>query len=99
MQLKLAGKLNEVRGMVFGEMLDCVQNSNQGYSLVDVIMRVLDDLEIPIAFGLRSGHVTRGNITLPIGVRASLEVTASSVGIEILEPATVAAPVATRSHP
>lgn len=98
MQLKLAGKLNDVRGIIFGEMVDCVQSPNQGYSLEEVIMRVLDELEIPIAFGLRSGHVTRGNITLPIGVRASLEVTGSAVGIEILEPATIAAPVATRSH-
>ena len=28
MQLKLAGKLAEVRGIIFGEMLDCVQNQN-----------------------------------------------------------------------
>lgn len=98
MHLKLAGKLNQVRGIIFGEMLDCLQNSNQGYTLEEVILRVLDDLEVPIAYGLRSGHVTKGNITLPIGVRAALEVTSSGVGLNILEPATMAAPVATRSH-
>ena len=29
MQLKLAGKLADVHGIVFGEMLDCAQNSNK----------------------------------------------------------------------
>src|SRR5258708_25068800 len=33
MQLKLAGKFNGVQGMIFGEMLDCVQTANQGYKL------------------------------------------------------------------
>ena len=32
-QLKLAGKLNGVKGIVFGEMCDCVQTANQGYTL------------------------------------------------------------------
>ena len=31
-------------------------------------------LGIPVAFGMRSGHVSRANITLPIGVRARLRV-------------------------
>jgi len=91
MQLKLAGKLAEVRGIVFGEMLDCTQNKDQSYTLQDVILRVVGDLGIPVAYGLRSGHVSRGNITLPFGVRAALRVTASEVGLAIREAATVRA--------
>jgi len=90
MQLKLAGKLSGVRGIVFGEMLDCVQTKDQGYTLEEVILRVVRDLGIPVAFGLRSGHVSRGNVTLPIGVRASLTVGGERVRLEILESATVA---------
>ena len=90
MQLKLAGKLSGVRGIVFGEMLDCVQTKDQGYTLEEVILRVVGDLGIPVAFGLRSGHVSRGNVTLPIGVRASLTVGGERVRLEILESATVA---------
>jgi muramoyltetrapeptide carboxypeptidase len=88
MQLKLAGKLNEVRGMVFGEMLDCRQGPDQDYTLEDVILRIVEDLRIPVAFGLRSGHVSRANITLPIGVQARLTVD-DSVELRILEAATV----------
>jgi muramoyltetrapeptide carboxypeptidase len=87
MQLKLAGKLNEVRGIVFGEMLDCRQSADQDYTLEEVVMRVVDDLKIPVAFGLRSGHVSRANVTLPIGVQARLEVD-SEVRLRFLESAT-----------
>jgi muramoyltetrapeptide carboxypeptidase len=90
MQLKLAGKLDGVRGIVFGEMLDCVQTKDQGYTLQQVILRIVGGLEIPVAFGLRSGHVTRKNITLPIGVRAGLSVSGSEVKLKILEAATTA---------
>lgn len=88
MQLKLAGKLKDVRGIVFGEMMDCRQSSDQDYSLEEVILRIVGDLGIPVAYGLRSGHVSRANITLPIGVRARLEVSAG-VTLRILEAATV----------
>lgn len=87
MQLKLAGLLDAVRGIVFGEMLDCVQTANQGYTLHEVITRIVGDLGIPIAFGIKSGHVTSGNITLPFGVHAKLTVRPGQVALEILEAA------------
>ncbi len=88
MQLKLAGKLKDVSGMVFGEMLDCRQSPDQDYTLEEVILRIVEDLRIPVAFGLRSGHVSRANITLPIGVRARLTVD-DAVELRILEAATL----------
>jgi len=91
MQLKLTGKLNEVRGLVFGEMLDCVQSNDQGYTLQEIVLRIVGEFGIPIAWGLRSGHVTRKNITLPIGVGASLSVKGSAVKLKILEAATTPA--------
>jgi muramoyltetrapeptide carboxypeptidase len=87
MQLKLAGKLNGVRGIVFGEMIDCRQSADQDYTLEEVVLRVVGDLRIPVAFGLRSGHVSRANVTLPIGVRVRLEV-GGEVKLRILESAT-----------
>jgi muramoyltetrapeptide carboxypeptidase len=87
MQLKLAGHLDGVRGIVFGEMLDCVQTASQGYTLQAVVTRIVGDLEVPVAFGVRSGHVTSGNITLPFGVQASLAVGGGKVSLKILESA------------
>jgi muramoyltetrapeptide carboxypeptidase len=87
MQLKFAGKLDDVRGIIFGEMLDCKQAPSQDYTLEEVVLRVVGDLGIPVALGLRSGHVSRANITLPFGVKAHLEV-GGKVKLKILESAT-----------
>jgi muramoyltetrapeptide carboxypeptidase len=88
MHLKLAGKLDGVRGIIFGEMIGCVQSENQGYTLEEIVMRIVGGLGVPVAYGLPSGHVSRKNITLPIGVGAVLNVGGSGVSLEILEPAT-----------
>jgi muramoyltetrapeptide carboxypeptidase len=88
MQLRLAGKLKGVRGFIFGEMLDCVQPRGQDYTLQEVITRVLGECQVPIVYGLKSGHVSGGNITLPLGVQAELAAEASGAQLKILEAAT-----------
>lgn len=87
MQLKLAGKLAGVRGLIFGEMVDCVQPGGQSYSLEEVVTRVVGDLGVPVAYGLSSGHVLRENVTLPLGVRAKLVVGRYAARLQILESA------------
>ncbi len=87
MQLKLGGLLDNVRGVVFGEMVQCVQITDQGYTLEEVVTRVVGDLGVPVAFGVRSGHVTSRNITLPFGVQARLSVARDKVVLRILESA------------
>ena len=71
MHLRLAGKLEEVRGLIFGEMLNCGARNGGDYTLQQVVQRVVGELGIPVAYGLKSGHVTRSNITLPFGVHAT----------------------------
>lgn len=88
MQLHLAGKLKNVRGIVFGEMLDCLPPKGETYTLQQVIMCVLDGYKVPIVFGLKSGHVSSGNLTLPIGVQAELRAGQAGVELKILEAAT-----------
>lgn len=88
MHLKLAGKLEAVRGFIFGEMLDCVQPGKQEYTLQQVIARLLSEYRVPIVYGLRSGHVSGGNITLPMGVEAELIAEESTAQLKILEAAT-----------
>jgi muramoyltetrapeptide carboxypeptidase len=88
MQLRLAGKLEGVRGFVFGEMLDCAPPVGESYTLQQVIMRVLAPYNVPVVCGLRSGHVTGGNVTLPIGVQAELVAENSAINLRILETAT-----------
>jgi muramoyltetrapeptide carboxypeptidase len=88
-QLRLAGKLDKVRGFVFGEMLDCLPPKGETYTLQEVMLRVLEPYKVPIVYGLKSGHVTSGNITLPIGVQAELEAEGADASLKIVEASTV----------
>jgi len=86
-QLKLAGKFAGVRGIVFGDMTDCKAPAGSSYTLLEVLQRCLRDLDIPVAFGARSGHVEHGNLTLAFGVPASLVVEHDFALATTLEPA------------
>jgi muramoyltetrapeptide carboxypeptidase len=74
MQLRLAGKFEGVAGIIFGEMLDCGQQDAADRTLHDLVVRILGGLGVPIAFGLKSGHVSSKSFTLPLGVGATLSV-------------------------
>jgi muramoyltetrapeptide carboxypeptidase len=70
--LMLAGKFEGVTGIIFGEMLDCASPGAPADLMERVILTVLDWFPGPIGYGLRSGHVSRSNVTLPFGVEAEL---------------------------
>ncbi len=53
------------------------------------ILNALSDYDIPIAIGLRSGHVSRQNVTLTFGVEAELKV-GDDAQLFLLEPAVTA---------
>ena len=85
MHLKLAGKFAGVRGIIFGEMLDCAPPPGQNYTLEEIVMRIIGDLQIPVAYGLPSGHVSGQNITLPIGMNIRFESSSSGVTLEVVD--------------
>lgn len=92
MQLKHAGKFDHVRGLVFGEMLHCQATPEQKFTLEDVIMRMVGDLGIPVAYGLPFGHVAGANLTLPIGIQVRLTAGADSIRLQALEASVESAP-------
>jgi muramoyltetrapeptide carboxypeptidase len=85
-QLRHAGKLSGVRGIVFGEMLDCTSPGAPAGLLENAITSALAGFEGPIAIGLRSGHVSRQNVTLTFGVQANLTV-GGQTQLQLLEAA------------
>jgi len=54
--------------------------------LENAILSALADLDITIAFGLRSGHVSRQNVSLIFGVEAELKA-GDEAQLTLLEPA------------
>jgi len=85
-QMVLAGKFDGVTGFIFGEMLECASPGAPPDLLEQVILRVLDWFDGPVAIGLRSGHVSHSNITLPFGIEAEL-ILEDAPALRYLEPA------------
>ncbi len=86
-QLVLAGKLEGVSGIVFGEMQDCLSPGAPPELLERAILHALGDFAGPVAIGLRSGHVAGACVTLPLGIAARLDVQEGTAALETLQPA------------
>ena len=72
-QLRLAGLLDGVRGIVFGEMPGCEQHPDQGYTLQEMLRDWTSALRVPVLFGFPSGHTRSKGLTLPLGALARLD--------------------------
>lgn len=72
-QLRAAGKLDGVTGILFGEMLDCASPGAAPDLLDQVLLRFFADFSGPVVIGLRSGHVSHSNVTLTFGVGSQLD--------------------------
>jgi muramoyltetrapeptide carboxypeptidase len=82
-QLRLAGLLDGVRGLVFGEMPGCEQHPDQGYTLQEMLRDWTSYLRVPVLFGFPSGHTRSKGLTLPLGTRARID----DDGLTLLEGA------------
>lgn len=84
-QLRLAGVLGSVKGVVVGAFSEAPDETQSGIpSVADVIRDRLGDLGVPVAMDFPFGHVD-DNWTLPMGVAARLDAGAGT--LELLEPA------------
>ncbi len=85
--LRYAGVLERASGVVLGDMAQSAPAEEQAL-LEQAILHALRDFTGPIAVGLRAGHVDGENVTLPLGVRARLELSnARDPRLELLEEA------------
>lgn len=69
-QLRQAGKLDGVAGVLFGDMTGC-GHAGDAVTVRDVIREAFAGARYPVVFGLPTGH-GGGTATLPLGVRARL---------------------------
>ncbi len=70
-QLRQAGKLDGVAGVMFGEMVGCTADPNESVKVFDVIRQHFAAGDYPVVTGIPSGHGV-GTSTLPMGVRVRL---------------------------
>jgi muramoyltetrapeptide carboxypeptidase len=86
MHLKLAGKLEGVRGVLLGDFPSCEPPVEGSPTVREVVSRLLGPLGVPVVSGAPVGHTRRAMLTVPLGVRARL-VARGAGRLEILEPA------------
>jgi muramoyltetrapeptide carboxypeptidase len=79
--LRRAGVLRNVSGIAIGQFTRCADG--WPVTVADVLTERLSDLQIPILGGLPIGHGD-GQLTVPVGVPATLDVAAGTL---IVEPA------------
>lgn len=85
-QLRQAGVLERVAGVVFGNLRP-VDGAEQERGLIaDFVAEETSELRCPVLLGIEAGHGTE-NLALPFGVRARLD--AARRRLTILEPAVV----------
>jgi muramoyltetrapeptide carboxypeptidase len=70
-QLRQAGKLDAVVGVIFGEMAGCTAGADESFTVLDVVREAFAGARYPVAFGVATGH-GRVAMTLPLGIRARL---------------------------
>ncbi|WP_375443933.1 LD-carboxypeptidase [uncultured Fibrella sp.] len=84
-QLKLAGILDQVAGVVFGKCTKCdSENTNGSLTLEDILATYLEPLNVPAFTGSMIGHIT-DKFTIPVGLNAEIDATKGT--IQLLEPA------------
>lgn len=69
--LKHAGKLDEVKGIVFGSMLLHPQDTDKAHELVPMLQEILADFHGPVIAGFSAGH-TDPFFPIPLGVTSTL---------------------------
>lgn len=82
-QLALNGILSTLNGFVFGKCTNCEMSTNS-LTLNEVLHHYIKPLNIPAFYGAMISHEEQ-NVTIPIGIRASID--ADNRTITILEPA------------
>ena len=84
--LRHAGVLDRIAGMVVGvpHAIEGLEGPGASPSLVEIVLDVLGDRDIPVLGGVEVGHAG-ANLPMPVGVRVALD--AGARRLSLLEPA------------
>ena len=86
-QLKLAGVLDKLKGIVFGKCVKCeAEEPEKAFTFMEVLEQQITPLKIPAFYGAMIGHI-ENKYTLPIGVEVEMD--ADKGTIQMLEAAVV----------
>jgi len=72
-QLKLADKLNNLRGIILGDWKDCkAEKPEKSLSLMEVFENIILPLKVPTIYNVKAGHC-KPMVTIPLGGEVALD--------------------------
>ncbi|MGN1402245.1 MAG: LD-carboxypeptidase [Bacillus sp. (in: firmicutes)] len=81
-QLKMAGKLKNIKGLVIGDFNNCnPEHPEKSFSLEEVLNEYISFIDVPTLKGLKIGHCSP-NIGIPLGTEAILDTDSKRLTIE-----------------
>jgi muramoyltetrapeptide carboxypeptidase len=78
-QLMLSGDLESVRGVLIGDMRECVHQTGAGPTWEEVVLPLFNQIKVPVLKLTGYGHGPL-NLPLPLGMRASIDADRCVVG-------------------
>ncbi|MDZ7956886.1 MAG: LD-carboxypeptidase [Aulosira sp. DedQUE10] len=85
-QLKNAGILNQIAGLIFAQCTNCSPGDEPNFTLIQLLKDHILPLNIPAWYGSMIGHI-KDKFTLPVG--GQVEIDANAGTIQMLESAVV----------
>jgi len=82
-QFRLAGLFEQVRGLVFGQFIDCVPKDPESPTLTveEILQDLAGKVRVPVLASFPYGHGD-GKLTLPMGIRVMLDTSGPEVVFE-----------------
>lgn len=75
MALKRAGRLERLRGLIVGAMSDMHDNTVPfGSTAEEIVWDAVQEYDYPVCFHAKFGHIGTENLTLPMGIESTLNV-------------------------
>lgn len=70
--LKYANKLKDTRGILIGDFLNCFNEADSSYRVIDLFRDVLADYDKPVMYNIKSGHC-KPMSTIPLGAHCIVD--------------------------
>jgi muramoyltetrapeptide carboxypeptidase len=85
LQLKRAGKLKPLKGLIVGGMSDMKDNAIPfGKTAEEIVLDAVKEYNYPVCFNFPAGHIEK-NLAIYLGKKARLRITKSKVSLEYIK--------------
>jgi muramoyltetrapeptide carboxypeptidase len=85
LQLKRAGKLKHLKGLIVGGMSDMKDNAVPfGKTAEEIVLDAVKEYNYPVCFNFPAGHIEK-NMALYLGKKARLRITKNKVSLEYIK--------------